>query len=335
MSNKSVFEPYTNSSKVRYFRLGRHAFLAALKILQLQPGDLVLVPAFICRDLLASIHAVGAIPVFYEVSRGMRPVNLPNVGGVCAVIAVNYFGFPQDLSPYRIYCERNGSTLIEDNAHGYLSCDETGMLLGTRGDLGIFSIRKTLSLPDGAMLIVNNAELKSRMDQQLPCRKDLLPINFWIKRGLTWLQRKTGITFLAIGKDLVRFLRYLCTGHTITPLSLASEFEMPPEPAPHCRSIAALPNLDQVSEIARRRRLYGEFHKRLTSLNIQPVFGTLPAGVAPYGYPFYSDAHTAKVAIKLARKQGFDCAYWPDLPANVVQNAPLYYQSLLIVNFIC
>lgn len=336
--NTASFPPFdmrAYASKVRYFRLGRHALLAALNILHLQPGDRVLVPAFICRDLLASIHAVGAIPVFYEIGSDMKPVKLPEGNGVRAILAVNYFGFPQDLLPFRTYCEHHGATLIEDNAHGFLSCDETGKPLGTRGDLGIFSIRKTFVLPDGAMLMVNKPELQANLGHQLPSRDQRLPLSFWFKRGLSWLQRKTGIALLGMGQDFARRLRYWRTGYAIAPLLPENEFEMPPDPAPHIYSISALPKLDFGSEASRRRRLYDEFHTKLASLNIQPVFGEMSAGIVPYGYPFFADEQTAQEAIRLARKQGLDCIHWPDLPAAVASTAPLHYRSLWMVNFIC
>lgn len=335
MRNKDIIGPGVHSSTIRYFRFGRHALLAALNILQLRPGDSVLVPAFICRDLLAPMHAMGANLVFYEVGLDMRPVNLPDGNDVRAVLAVNYFGFSQDMLPFRIYCEHHGAALIEDNAHGYLSCDENGSPLGTRGDFGVFSIRKTFALPDGALLVVNKPEWQGHLAPQLPCRSELLASTYWVKHGLAWLQRKTGVALLAMGQDLARYLRRLHTGHAIAPLLPANEFEMPPEPAPHSHSMALLPNLDRVSEVSRRRRLYLEFQARFSGLNIQPVFGELPVGVAPYGYPFYADIHTAQMATKLARKQGLDCIHWPDLPAAVSLNAPLHYQSLWMVNFIC
>lgn len=329
------FDIYKYSSKVRYFRLGRHALLAALNILQLRPGDSVLVPAFICKDLLAPIHAVGAIPVFYDVDLDMRPANLHEMVSARAVLAVNYFGFPQDLSPFRTYCERHDATLIEDNAHGFLSCDETGTPLGARGDVGIFSIRKTFVLPDGAMLMVNKMELQNRLEKQLPFCREALPLSFWIKRGLSWLQRNTGIVLLAMGQDLARCLRYWRTGHAIAPLLPENEFEMPLDPEPHFYSMSAFSKLDFITEIARRRRLYGEFHVQLASLKVQPMFGEMPAGTVPYGYPFFADDQTAQLAVRLARKHGLDCIHWPDLPAEVEPTAPLHYRSLWMVNFTC
>ena len=303
--------------------------------MQLRAGDAVLVPAFICRDLLAPIHAVGAEPVFYEMDRELRPMVLPEIQNVRAVLAVNYFGFPQDLTPFRVYCERDDATLIEDNAHGLLSHDETGTALGARGDLGIFSIRKTFSLPDGAALMVNKPEWQSRLEQQLPCRSESLPPGYWVKRGLARMQRQTGAPLLALGQDLARSIRRWRAGFDVAPSLPESEYAMPLDPAPHCYTMAALQRLDVAGETARRRKLYGEFHALLANLDIEPVFGELTTGTVPYGYPFYADEQAAQAVAKFARKQGLDCIHWPDLPAAVVSAAPVHYRSVWLVNFLC
>jgi hypothetical protein len=185
------------------------------------------------------------------------------------------------------------------------------------------------------MLMVNKVEWQNHLENQLPSCCELLPLAFWIKRSLSWLQRKTGIVLLAMGQDLARSLRYWRTGHAIAPLLPENEYEMPVNPAPHIYSVSALSKLDLINEVSRRRRLYNEFRDRLTTLNIKPVFEYLPAGTVPYGYPFYADEQSAQAAVRIARKQGFDCIRWPDLPAAVAPTAPLHYRSLWMVNFTC
>src|SRR5581483_6103533 len=125
----------------------------ALRAARIKGGDAVLLPEFICRDVLASLHAVGADAVWYPVSSDLLPASSPATWPQArALLAVNYFGFPQDFEPFRAYAARTGAVLIEDNAHGFLSRDQTGRWLGTRGCAGLFSIRKSLPVPDGAAL---------------------------------------------------------------------------------------------------------------------------------------------------------------------------------------
>lgn len=319
----------------RYFSYARHALHAALQLLDIQAGQRVLIPAFICRDLLAPIHAVGAEPVLYAVDQQLRPMALPEAQNVRAVIAVNYFGFAQDLKPFRIYCEQHSAVLIEDNAHGFLSQDEAGVALGTRGDFGLFSMRKTFALPDGAALFVNNPAWQSRLQPQLPCREEPLPLAYWVKRSLAQAQYKTGIPALALAQDLTRSLRRWYMGSEVAPSLPESEYEMPPISAPHCSSLGGLSELDAGKEIARRRELYLEFHAVLATLAIQPVFADMPVGTTPYGYPFYADNQAAQAVTKIARTYGLDCIHWPDLPTAVASDAPQHYRSLWLVNFLC
>ena len=335
MDKVTQFDSVIDSHKLRYFSLGRHALLIALDVLQLKKGDVALVPGFICRDLLASFHTKGVVPVFYEVNKEMEPVSLPVIKGVRAVLAVNYFGFPQNLTPFRKYCNENSAALIEDNAHGFLSCDETGSLLGSRGDIGFFSIRKTIPLPDGAMLMVNQEKLLTYLPDQLNYRKENLPLGFRIKKVFSVFERKTGIRFLAIGRNLARFIRKLSTGHAIIPLAPENEFEIPMELAPHYYLKQQLPKINLKNEILRRRRLYEKVDKVFESINIKSVFKELPENVVPYVYPFYAEDSSVEKAVKLARDMGLDCTYWPDLPLEIESKSPVHYRSLLIVHFIC
>ncbi len=322
-----------NAKKIRYYRLGRHALLFGLNLLRIRPGDAVLMPAFICRDLLAPIHAVGAIPIFYDVDRQLRPVGFSHTQNVRAVLAVNYFGFPQDLGPFRKYCLQHDAALIEDNAHGFLSQDSTGEILGERGDMGIFSMHKTFPLPDGAALSVNKPEWQAHLAKQLPCHNGFFPPDYWARYTLSKWQRRTGVPVLTMAKKMIHLYRYVCTGQEVPISDPSSEYTMPANPAPHCRTFSMLMNLDMSAEVARRRALYEKMNKLLTKENIEPIVSNLPKGVAPYGYPFYSDRESSNRVKTITRGLGMDCSHWPDLPAVVEPIASVHYRSLWFVNF--
>lgn len=319
----------------RYFSLGRHAFRAGLIALGIGKGDLVLMPAFICRDLLAAVHAVHAEALFYPVDERLAPHSLPADPRVKAVLSVNYFGFPQALDLLRDYCTRIGAALIEDNAHGFLSRDEDQMLLGTRGDLGLLSLHKTYSWPDGAVLLVKRKIPGLKLPAALPCRDNRLPMSFIVKRALGGIQNTTGIRVRSASERVARFFRAIRTGHAL-PVSLAeSEFVIPGDPAIHCASLRMLEKMDSAWEISRRRALYERFHRELAGSGIVPIFETLPDGVCPYGYPFRANAECAAAVAALARRRGFDCSSWPDLPSAVDGDAPAFYREVWWINFLC
>ncbi len=327
-------EVFDNTSSVRYFSLGRHALVEALRLLGLAHGQKILVPEFLCRDLLASLHTVGAKPVFYPVVPSLSPRSLPESPQVAAVLAVDYFGFPQSLEPFQTYCRKTGAVLIEDNAHGFLSRDAEGHLLGTRGDLGIFSLRKTFPLPDGAALIANRAEWQKRLPSVLPCREEKLPKSFRVKSILRSIQNATGLRVRTSGESMARFLRRIRTGQALPIPSPDAELEIPGDPAIHRESLRLLEGVDTAREVERRRELYLDFRKILGDFQIEPIFGELPKHTAPYGYPFRATKDTAEKVGRLARRKGFDCASWPDLPEAVLGTAPDYYRNVWWINFL-
>ena len=74
---------------------------------------------------------------------------------------IHYLGFPGPVQEVRALCQRRGLALIEDCAHALFSRlgDRS---LGTFGDLAIFSPWKSLPLPDGGLLRVNDVRLSPR-----------------------------------------------------------------------------------------------------------------------------------------------------------------------------
>ena len=108
----------TQSEFVRYYAFARQALVEALRLMGVGASDQVLVPSLICKDVLASVHTLGATPVFYEVDRNLNPMGLDQISSCKAIIVVNYFGFAQDLTSFNEYCRRTGAVLVEDNAHG-------------------------------------------------------------------------------------------------------------------------------------------------------------------------------------------------------------------------
>lgn len=324
-----------DTAAIRYYSFGRHALAAGLRALAIGKGDCVLMPSYICRDLIASVHAVEAEPLFYPVDQSLAPQSLPAARGVKAVLAVNYFGFPQVLGPFRTYCAEHGAALIEDNAHGFLSCDAQGARLGTRGDLGILSLRKTFALPDGAVLLVNRQDWIDRLPAPMPCRADPLPTGYLVKRSLRQIQNSTGIRVRSLSERMTRYLRRIRTGHALPVSRPESELEIPGAASIHCGSLDMLEEIDAANEVDRRRVLYQDFHRDLRHLDIAPVFGELPPFVAPYGYPFRTGDTGASAAVRIANRRGFDCFLWPDLPSAVASAAPEFYRNVWWVNFLC
>lgn len=141
-----------------YVSAGRIAIAHALVLAGLKPGDKVLVPDYHCVAMIEPLVQLGGVPVFYRIREDLS-VDLEDVAhrldaGPRIFLAVNYFGFPQDLFALRTFCDRHKLTFIEDCAHSLFgSC--RGQPIGSFGDFAITSLPKFFALREGGCLIVN------------------------------------------------------------------------------------------------------------------------------------------------------------------------------------
>jgi hypothetical protein len=319
----------------RFFSLGRYALVEALRAAGIHPGDKVLLPEFICRDVLASLYAVGADVVWYPVAEGLRPASSPESWPKArAVLAVNYFGFPQPLEPFRAYARRLDATLIEDNAHGFLSCDEAGQWLGTRGDAGVFSIRKSLPLPDGAALVVSNQVIAKALAEPVrPAGSGYAPQAIWKARlramPLVGIAAANAIT------SSVRLIRWARSGHAVPLPDENAEREIPYPQAAHSKLMLSLASLSLDKEIERRRNLYLAAEAEARPAGIVPLFSSLPPSVTPYGFPFRIKRDGALERMRSwAKNRGLELISWPDLPRAIEERLGAWHHTLWLVNFL-
>lgn len=317
-------------NRIYYYSYGRHAMHQGLKVCGIGKGDVVLMPELICRDLLSSIHALGAKVEYYPVGQDLQlscdPENLP---WAKAVVAVNYFAFPQRLEPFRKYCEINGSLLVEDNAHGFLSRDENFRFLGTRGDIGIFSLRKTLPLYNGAALTLNHVEKYQSDPIQSPCSELPSSLGFKVKEGLRASVPFLGTCLPAIFTNVTRKIRRLKTGHEILPSLPDAEQNLPFETRPWQNLEKVIYHVNFDHEITRRQELFRAIHNLLQDLPLQPVFSELPPYVAPYVYPFYCKPGDINLIKKSLCQNSLECFPWPELPNEILnKSCPEYYSRI-------
>ena len=327
--------PPLASGDFRYFSYGRYALREALKLAGVQQGDVVLLPEYICRENLAAIHALGAHTAFFPVNEALElAVPVDSLPAARAVMAVNYFGFPQDLSPFEEYCRKTGAVLVEDNAHGFLSRDAQGRYLGTRGDLGIFSFRKSIPVLNGSGLVLNHPERTLPQAPQLSYVSYTESRTYRAKRHLRKLAQLhlTGLLYAVIG--LERAMRRFRTGEDYVKSDTDAEQVLPGRPEPDANLPAMLQSLDVGYEISRRRQLYSAIDALVTRHGGTPVFRELPAHVVPYGYPFRASADAIGEIRRALRRQYLDCYLWPELPAEIEPRAPEHYKSVWLVNFI-
>jgi len=315
-----------------HYSYARFALLEALRIANVNEGDSVLMPGFICRDVLAPVHALRAIPVFYEVDRTLQPLLAKQHVSARAIIAVNYFGFPQQLGELQHLASQTGAILIEDNAHGYLSCDDNGTVLGQRTGLGFTSFRKTLRVVNGAFLDVDiQAFPRGAQLVEPPTSTRRLPVGHQVRRAVGALQRVSGLPMLNIAREAIRAARN-ARGRPAIPQSNESETVMPSNSSIHESSLTVLSNINAQRESDRRRALYQTVAERLQAAQYSLVFASLPRNVVPWCVPFTCSTDDLHRARRTLRGLGVEIFQWPDLPNTVRGCTPKFYSQVHIVS---
>lgn len=316
-------------SELRHFAFGRHALTAALRLLGLPKGR-VLFPAFICRDLLASAAAAGFEPIFYDVDRNLGPILEPKNWPLAdAVVAVDYFGFPQNLAPFQEYARATGATIVEDAAHALFSRDLAGTLLGRRAPLGILSPRKSLPVPNGGVLLVSDDKLAANLPAELA--PELAgAIRARLKNTARPIFAAAGARATLAALTGFRALRGDPYGRDVS--DPASETELP-EPKSPCRQITGeISCADPAMEASRRRALWSFCLEIAKKAGLEPVFKSLPENVVPYAFAFRADDfHVARPHFARA---GLNVLPWPALPAAVADAAPEHYRRVALAHFL-
>lgn len=145
-----------------------HSCTAALEmaalLLDLVPGDEVIMPSWTFVSTANAVVLRGAIPVFVDV-RGdtlnidERLIEAAITTRTRAIVVVHYAGVGAEMVTILELAARHGITVIEDAAQGLMSTYR-GQALGSIGQLGAFSFHETKNViaGEGGALLVNSGE---------------------------------------------------------------------------------------------------------------------------------------------------------------------------------
>jgi hypothetical protein len=130
-----------------WYLLGRHALLALVQ--SLPPGSRrIWVPSYFCFDVAEYWCSFVEVVSYSDDPRRAEPdwsTLCPAAADI--VIAVNFFGV-RSGDAWRIWRERNPCVLVEDHSHDPVS----GWAQRSKADYAFASLRKTMPVPDGAIL---------------------------------------------------------------------------------------------------------------------------------------------------------------------------------------
>jgi dTDP-4-amino-4,6-dideoxygalactose transaminase len=145
---------------------GTSALTLVLTALGVGPGDEVVVPAFGCAPIAATVVNAGATPVFADVhpdTMTLDPVlaEAAITPRTKAVMPAHQFSIMADMPAFEALAARHGLRLVEDSAVAQ-GAVLAGRPAGTWGDAGVFSFVqvKSFGMPgEGGAVVTRDAEL--------------------------------------------------------------------------------------------------------------------------------------------------------------------------------
>ena len=164
------FEQQLGFGKVLLTTSCTDALEMAALLLNIQPGDEVIMPAFTFVSTANAFVLRGAKVVFAD-STALNPnLDAAALGGLVTprtrvVVPVHYAGIACDMDAIQALADRHGLVVVEDAAHA-IDSYYCGRALGSLGTLGAFSFHETKNIisGEGGMLAINDQKLRTRAE---------------------------------------------------------------------------------------------------------------------------------------------------------------------------
>jgi dTDP-4-amino-4,6-dideoxygalactose transaminase len=147
-----------------------HALEMTALLLQIEPGDEVILPSFTFVSCANAFVLRGARPVFIDVHAETlnfdeRQFEALITDRTRAAVVVHYAGVGCEMEPILDVAKRRGVPIVEDNAHG-LFATYRGKALGTFGAMATQSFHETknFSCGEGGALLINDEQFIERAE---------------------------------------------------------------------------------------------------------------------------------------------------------------------------
>src|SRR5882724_690261 len=167
---QTLLEAALGAPKVLLTTSCTHALEMTALLLDIQPGDEIILPSF---TFVSSVNAYvlrGARPVFVDIrpdTLNLDERQLPDLvtPRTRAIMPVHYAGVACEMETILETAEKAGAAVVEDNAHGFLG-RWNGRMLGTLGALSTLSFHETKNFTsgEGGALVVNDPRYLERAE---------------------------------------------------------------------------------------------------------------------------------------------------------------------------
>jgi dTDP-4-amino-4,6-dideoxygalactose transaminase len=166
----AMLESIVGAPKVLLTTSCTHALEMAAILLDIRPGDEVIVPSFTFVSGVNAFVLRGAAPVFADIRPNTLNIDESAIERLItprtrAIAPVHYAGVACDMDVIMEIANRHRIDVVEDNAHGLFGSYH-GKPLGTFGRLATLSFHETknINCGEGGALVINDPALVERAE---------------------------------------------------------------------------------------------------------------------------------------------------------------------------
>ena len=147
-----------------------HALEMSALLLDIQPGDEVIVPSFTFVTTINAFVLRGATPIFADIRADTLNIDESQLEALItertkAILVVHYAGVACEMNTIMAIAHRHQIKVVEDNAHGLLG-KYHGQYLGSFGAMATQSFHETKNFQcgEGGALLINDRDFVERAE---------------------------------------------------------------------------------------------------------------------------------------------------------------------------
>lgn len=317
-------EAQTGTTKCLLTTSCTHATELAALLLNIQPGDEVIMPSYTFVSTANAFVLRGATAVFVDIRPDTMNIDEKLIEDAItertkAIAPVHYAGVGCEMDTIMDIAKRHHLMVVEDAAQGIMA-DYKGKALGTFGEFGCFSFHETknFSMGEGGALLIRDE--KDIVDAEIFREKGTDRSQYyrgqvdkyrWQNYGSSYLPSDMNAAYLyaqlELGKEITqaRLDRWQEYWEQLTPLAEAGRIELPYIP-PYCTHNAHMFYI-KTKDMEERSRLIAYLKEK----EILSVFHYVPL-------------HSAPAGMKFGRFHGEDC--YTTKESERILRLPMYYK---------
>ena len=313
-----LMEEKFNAQKILLTTSCTSALEMAAILLDIQPGDEVILPSYTFVSTADAFVMVGAKIVFVDINPKTMNIDENKIEEAItsktkAIVVVHYAGISPDMDRIMKIAKEHNIKVVEDSAQGVMAKYKDNYL-GTIADLGCYSFHETknYSMGEGGALLIRDREhveraeiIREKGTDRSKYFRGQVDKYRWQEFGSSYLPSELNVAYLYAQLEMAdqineaRLARWTENYKLLTPLAQAGKIELPvvPEGCVHNAHMFYIKTADEHE----RQELINYLKER----DILAVYHYVPLHSAPAGIKYGrfngEDVYTTKESERLLR----------------------------------